>query len=288
MTGWFDSAVHRAFIEAALVGALGGMIGVYVIVRRLSFFTMALTHATFPGVVLASLLGLNLYLGGGLFGILIACAVAGLSRGRDLTTATGITLAGGFALGVVLVSAQPGFSRDLTAYTVGDILTVTTDDLAATTLVLILLLMALIAGGKELLFAAFDPVGASAAGYRTTLLDLLLLILIEITVVTAVPALGAILALALIVGPAATARLLTDRLDLLFPIAVAIGVACGITGIWISTRIDVAAGGSIALLIGSVFTTVLCGSSLARTQRRRHQPTGHPSTEQPLRSARRG
>ncbi|MEW9530482.1 metal ABC transporter permease [Microbispora sp. NPDC049125] len=268
---WFDSTVHRALIEAALVGALGGVVGVFVVVRRLPFFTMALTHATFPGVVIAALLGVNLYLGGGAFGLLVVLAVLAFSRGRgqDFTAATGIALSGGFALGVVLVSAQDGFSKDLTAYTVGDILSVGTADLATTAAVAVVAAAVLLVAGKELLLAAFDPAGAAAAGLPAVLLDFVLLAVIEVTVVATVPALGAILAVALIVGPAATARLLTDRIALMFPVAAALGVACGLAGVWVSTQWDVAAGASIALLVGLVFGLAFLGSVV---RGRAHRP----------------
>ncbi|MBP2706504.1 metal ABC transporter permease [Microbispora sp. RL4-1S] len=264
---WFDSTVHRAMIEAATVGALGGVVGVLVVARRLPFFTMALTHATFPGIVIAALLGVDLYLGGGLFGLLVVLAVVALSRGRgqDFTAATGIALSGGFALGVVLVSAQDGFSKDLTAYTVGDILAVSTGDLAATGVVAVGVVLVLILLGKELLLAAFDPTGASALGLPTAVLDFVLLALIEVTVVAVVPALGAVLAVALLVGPAATARLLSDRLAMLFPLAAAIGVGCGVAGVWVSTLWNVAAGASIALLVGLAFGLAFLGSA-ARTR----------------------
>ncbi|ETK34193.1 metal ABC transporter permease [Microbispora sp. ATCC PTA-5024] len=261
---WLDSTVHRALVEAAMVGALGGVVGVFVIVRRLPFFAMALTHATFPGIVVAALLGLNLYLGGGLFGVLVVLAVVAFSRvrGQDFTSATGIALSGGFALGVVLVSSQDGFSKDLTAYTVGDVLAVSTGDLAITAGVALAVVLVLALVGKELLLAAFDPTGASALGLPTALLDFALLVLIEVTVVAVVPALGAILAVALLVGPAATARLLSDRLAVLFPVAAAIGVLCALAGVWVSSQWNIAAGASIALLVGLVFGLAFLGSAV--------------------------
>ncbi|MDP9842074.1 metal ABC transporter permease [Streptosporangium lutulentum] len=267
---WFDFAVHRALLEAALVGAMGGVVGVFVITRRLSFFAMALTHATFPGIVVAALLGINLFLGGGVFGLLIVAGVVFLGRGRgqNFTAATGVALACGFALGVVLVSAQAGFTKDLTAYTVGDILTVGASDLVTTAVVACVILLTLAMLGKELLLRAFDPDGAAAAGLPVTLLDLALLALVEMAVVATVPALGAILTLALLVGPAATARLLSDRLAVLFPLAAVIGVACGLTGIWISMLADVAAGASIALLVGAVFAVALLLRRGVRRSRR--------------------
>ncbi|MEZ0071388.1 metal ABC transporter permease [Planotetraspora sp. GP83] len=267
---WLDSTVHRAMIEAALVGALGGVVGVFVIVRRLPFFTMALTHATFPGIVIAAMLGVDLYLGGGVFGLLVVLAVVVFSRarGQDFTAATGIALSGGFALGVVLVSAQDGFSKDLTAYTVGDVLAVSSADLVTTAVVAVAVTLVLAVVGKELLLAAFDPAGASALGLPTAVLDFALLAIIEVTVVATVPALGAILTVALLVGPAATARLLSDRLAVLFPVAAAIGVCCALAGVWISTQWNVAAGASIALLVGVVFGVAFLGSAVRDRTRR--------------------
>ncbi|MEU7692970.1 metal ABC transporter permease [Microbispora hainanensis] len=267
---WLDSTVHRALAEAVLVGALGGVVGVFVIARRLPFFTMALTHATFPGIVVAALLGVNLYLGGGLFGLLVVAAVLAFGRGRgqDFTTATGIALSGGFALGVVLVSSQDGFTKDLAAYTVGDVLAVGAGDLVATTAVAAGVLLVLVLVGKELLLAAFDPVGAAALGLPLVLLDFALLAVVEVTVVATVPALGTILAVALIVGPAATARLITDRLAPLFPLAAGIGIACALAGVWVSTRWNVATGASIALFVGLVFGVVFLGTAVRDRARR--------------------
>jgi ABC-type Mn2+/Zn2+ transport system permease subunit len=141
------SVIERATAEAVLLGAAGGLVSVRILLRRLPFFTLAMTHATFPGVVLAAVAGVGLYAGGGLFGVLVVLGVLGLSRRReqDTTTATGIVLSAGFALGVVLLSAQNGFAKDLTAYTVGQILTVGDGDLLA-------------AGGVGLLVVALSAI----------------------------------------------------------------------------------------------------------------------------------
>src|SRR5262249_10843316 len=152
------SAPHmrRALGEAVLVGALCGALGVHVVLRRLSFFTMAMTHATFPGAVLAAIFGLNLYLGTGVVGLLIVLALVALSARGDNTTASGVVLSSGFALGVLLLSARAGFPKDLTAYLVGSILTVQAGDLLATAVTAAVVLTVLALLSKELLFAAFD------------------------------------------------------------------------------------------------------------------------------------
>lgn len=260
MTHLLDSYLVRAIIEVALVGALAGVVGVHVVLRRLSFFTMAMTHATFPGVVLAAIIGANIYLGGAVVGLLVAVAVSALSRKQDTTSATGVVLSAGFALGVALLSAQAGFTKDLTAYLVGSVLTVQVSDLATTGIITLLVLVVLFALHKELVFGAFDSGGMRAAGYRVGLLDLLVLVLVEAVVVTAVPAVGTILSVALIVAPAAAARLWTDRIGVTTAIAVLIGIGSGLGGLLISSEANVAAGGAITLLAALAFVVSLIAS----------------------------
>ena len=244
-----DGYARRALIEALLVGALCGLVGVHVVLRRLSFFTMAMTHATFPGVVLAALVGVDLRLGSGLFGVLVVLGVSWLTtRPRsDSAAAVGVVLSAGFALGVALLSAQAGFTRDLSAYLVGSIVTVQAGDLVKTALVLAAVALTLALVGKELVFGAFDRGGMVAAGYPAGRLDLLLLLVVELTVVTSVPAVGTIQAVALIVAPAAAARLWSDRIAPTTVLAVLLGMASGVVGLAVSQAYQVAAGAAIVL-----------------------------------------
>jgi ABC-type Mn2+/Zn2+ transport system permease subunit len=246
---FFDDVMHRAVAEVILVGALAGLIGAQVVVRRLSFFTMALTHATFPGVVAASIVGVNLLLGGVVTGAVVALGVAALARrrGQDAAAATGVVLSGGFALGAALVASQNGFSRDLSSFLVGSILTVSSQDLLTTAVALVAVAAVLTLCARPLLFTGFDPDGARAAGLRTGGWDVVLLLTIEVVVVTVVPAVGTILALSLIVAPAAAARLWSDRLPVITALAVVFAVATGLAGLYASGRWNVAAGASISL-----------------------------------------
>ena len=244
-----DGYARRALIEALLVGALCGLVGVHVVLRRLSFFTMAMTHATFPGVVLAALVGVDLLLGSGLFGVLVVLGVSWLTtRPRsESAAAVGVVLSAGFALGVALLSAQAGFTRDLSAYLVGSIVTVQAGDLVKTALVLAAVALTLALVGKELVFGAFDRGGMVAAGYPAGRLDLFLLLVVELTVVTSVPAVGTIQAVALIVAPAAAARLWSDRIGPTTALAVLLGMASGVVGLAVSQAYQVAAGAAIVL-----------------------------------------
>lgn len=268
------SAVARATAEAVLLGAVGGLTSVWIVLRRLPFFTLALTHATFPGVVLAAVLGLDLYGGGAVFGVLVVAGVVLLSRRRDhdTSTATGIALSAGFALGVVLLSARDGFSKDLTAYTVGQIMTVGDGDLAAVAVAGLLVAALLAVAHRRLAFRAFDADGYAAAGHSVVLIDVALLLAVEAVIVVAMPAVGAILAVALLVAPAAIARLWSDRIGVMTVIAAASGAGGGLAGVQVSARYDLAAGGAITLALGALFAVSLAASLSRRLPYGRRRP----------------
>lgn len=258
--------VRRALLEAVLVGALCGAVGVHVLLRRLPFFTLALSHATFPGVVIASLLGFSVYLGGALaaIGLVLAVAAIGSTRRLEASTATGVALSGSFALGVLLQSAQPGASRDLAGFLVGDILTVNANDLATTALIGAAVVFGLTLFHKDLVFTAFDPGGATAAGYRTAQLEVLVLALVALSVVTSIRAVGTILVVALLVTPALAARLLTDSTAGMMVMSALIGALAGVGGIAASAQWGIAGGSSIALT-----ATALLALTAALQQTRR-------------------
>lgn len=268
-----DSLLAYPLVEVCLVGLMSACVGVHVVLRRRAFFTMAMNHATFPGIVLASMLGLNLYLGGIVFGLLAVAGIAVLDqrRGQDSATSTGVVLSAGFALGVLLISMQPGFTKELSGYLVGSVLTVGPTDLVVTAAIGALVLGTLAATSRLLLFAAFDPTGAAAAGYRVGMLDALFLVLVELIVVTNVPAVGTILSLALIVGPAATARLWTSSIGTMTATAAVIGVGSGVGGLLLSHLVEIPAGAAITMLVAAALVTSLLATAL-RTAGRPGQP----------------
>ena len=251
-----------ALLEAVLVGAIGGVVGVHVMLRRLPFFVVAMSHAMFPGVVLASVIGISLFVGGTAFGLVVVAAVAaiGASRVLDQSSAIGVVLAGAFAVGVLVLSAQPGSSRDLSAFLVGSILTVTPGDVAATVVGGGLVVLVLAALHKELVASAFDPAGSAALGYPVRRLDVLVLAAVTVTMATTIPATGTLLSVALLTVPALTARLWTERVGSMMAVAAAFGAASGVLGLVASTLWRIAAGGAIGLA-----AAVLFGVSLVAT-----------------------
>jgi manganese/iron transport system permease protein len=265
--------MQRALVEVLVLGALAGAVGVLVVLRRLAFVGDALTHTVFPGVVIAHLLGRSLLLGALAFGVLTAVlltAVGGHRRvGADAALA--ILLTSFFSLGVVLISRTRGFTGDLTAFLFGRVLAVDHADLAQSLAVAAVAALVLVALRKELVLRAFDPEGAAAMGYRTGVLDLVLNLLIALVVVAAVEAVGTGLVIALIVVPAAAARLLADRVGTMTLLACLLGAAGGWLGLAVSYEVSVdqgvrlAAGATIVVVLVAMF---LAAAALAPLRRR--------------------
>jgi manganese/iron transport system permease protein len=270
----------RALVEVLMLGALGAGVGVFVMLRRLAFLTDALTHTVFPGVVVG-------FLASGTPGIVPGALVAAVAAAVLFTllsatrrvgddAALALLLTSFFALGVVLVSRQSSYTSDLTAFLFGRVLTVDAADIAATAAIAAVAAAVLLALRKELLLRAFDPDGAAAAGYRVGLLDLTLNLMIALVVVASVRAVGTVLVIALIVVPVAAARLLSDRLALIVPLAVGLGTTGGWLGLAASYEASVghglrlAAGGTIVLTLVAIYLAALAaGFALRRVRRRR-------------------
>ncbi|TFC58154.1 MULTISPECIES: metal ABC transporter permease [unclassified Cryobacterium] len=258
--GYFE----KALLAAAVIGALSGLVGTLVLLRRRTFFAQALTHATFPGAVAAALLGVSIPLGAAVASAVIVAVMTLLGRVRrqGSQVASGIMLTAGFALGVLLQALNPSLPVHVESYLVGSILTVTDGDVLLAASVLTAAVLAAILFGKEILFSTFDRTGFRAAGYREWPIELLTLVLIAATVVTAMPAVGAILAIALIAAPAAAARLLMRTAPGIVLLAPLIGAGSGVVGVLLSRILDVAAGPAIALTAAACFLLALGARSL--------------------------
>nr|WP_084692111.1 metal ABC transporter permease [Parafrankia elaeagni] len=262
----------RALIEIVILGALSAAVGVLVMLRRLAFLTDALTHAVFPGVVAGFLIGGadGIVPGALLVAGLAAAGFTALASTRRISedAAMAMLLTGCFAVGVVLVSRQESYTADLTGFLFGRLLTVNTTDIAVTAVTAAVAGTVLLLARKELLLRAFDPQGAHAAGYPVWLLDLVLNLVIAMVVVAAVRAVGTVLVIALVVIPAAAARLLTDRLAGVLAVAVLLGPLSGWVGLIVSYDASVhhdvrlAAGATVVLVLVSIYGLALAGSTL--------------------------
>lgn len=261
--------IALAALELTLLGLLAGVAGTLIVFRGRSFFAVALSHATFPGGVIFALAGWNLLIGQAIFAALLVLLMGLLARvpGQGGQVSSGIVLSLGFALGALLSSANPGLGVPVDALLVGSPLGVTSSDVAATAAVLLCSLAAVLIFGRRILFHTFDPAGFSAAGFRAAPVEFVVVAVIAASVVVAMPAVGAILGVAILIAPAAAAKLLSPTIAWVPPIAAALGVLSGLGGLWASRAFDIAAGGSIGLAATLVYILAL-GVSKMLPQRR--------------------
>ena len=249
----------RALVASALVGISCAVVGSFVVLKGMSFIGDAVSHAAFPGVVIAYLLGVPIIIGGSVAAIGTALGIGALTRRSGLRSdaVIGVLFAGMFALGVALFSAIPNFVGDLLGFLFGDVLGISFGDLAALSLLATIVVSIVALFWKELLYATFDPLGAGAAGLQVRRLEDLLLVLIAVTIVVSLQAVGIVLVVAMITTPAATAQLLVRRFDRMIVVAALVGVASGVIGLYASYLFDVASGASIVLVETLLFVVVL-------------------------------
>jgi manganese/iron transport system permease protein len=254
----------RALVASALVGVACAVIGSFVVLKGMSFIGDAVSHAAFPGIVIAYMLGLPIILGGAVASIVTALGIGALTRRSGLRSDSiiGVLFAGMFALGVALFSSIPNYVGDLFHFLFGDVLGISVSDLLALSLLVLILLVVVRILWKELLFATFDPLGAGAAGLPVRRLDDLLLILIAVTIVISLQAVGIVLVVAMITTPAATAQMLVQRFGKMISTAALIGVASAVAGLYLSYAFDLASGAAIVLVETALFLLVLLVTSL--------------------------
>ena len=249
---------QRALFAAILVGLLCPILGTYVVLRGMAFLGDALAHIILPGVVIAFLTGIPLVIGALVMGVLTAFAIGALSEKDNLRedSAIGVIFAGAFALGIALLSATDGYAVDLTHFLFGNLLGVTNVDLW-TMLGLSAVVLAVIAiFFKELQVVSFDPTLARTLRLSVRAFDYLLLILIAVTIVVALQAVGISLMLAMIVTPAAAASLFTRRLLPMMLWGSLIGLVSGVVGLYASFYIEIASGPSVVLVATLIFILV--------------------------------
>jgi ABC-type Mn2+/Zn2+ transport system permease subunit len=261
---WRSGIASRAFLEVALLGVAAGPLGCWVVLYRLSYSAESLAHALFPGLVIAALLGTPLVLGAAVGAVVAAPAIARAARlpaiGGDTAVAIVVTSLLGLGALLALAPASPRGVQDLMF---GDVLALSSGELLLAGLLAAGMLGALRLVHARLLVVGFDRTAARAFGSSPTTADAILLLLVGAFTVVAVQALGNLLVLALLVGPAATARLLTWRLGTMMALATLIAVAAAAGGLYLSYYADTAGGASIAAVVVAAYVCVAAGSRLA-------------------------
>jgi ABC-type Zn uptake system ZnuABC Zn-binding protein ZnuA/ABC-type Mn2+/Zn2+ transport system permease subunit len=260
--------VQRGLIEVLILAVPAGLLGTWIVLRGLAFFSHAVGTATFPGLVLADGLGFAAPLGA--FGAAIAfaagaTALRGRRTGQDAVTA--LVLVGCLASGVILASDVFGSGSNIETLLFGSLLLVDSGDLLLAAGAAVATLLASIFIGQHWLRAGFDPTLVDSTGPSTQLFDAVLLGLVALAMVAALTVVGALLVTALFVVPAITARLLTDRLLSWQLLSIGLVALEGTVGLWLSVKTNAPPGATIACVAGATFAVVAVGRALVRVPR---------------------
>jgi ABC-type Mn2+/Zn2+ transport system permease subunit len=256
--------VQRALVEVLLLAVVSGALGCWIVLRGLAFPAHGAAAAAFPGLVLADGLGFAPALGGFGAALLFALAVGRLAARRrgGHDTLTALVLAGALSLGIVLASDVFHSAARVDTLLFGSLLAIGPGDVRLAAAVALLALAGSWLLGVRWLVAGFDPAGAGALGVRSAAPDVALLVLVALAAVAVLSAVGTLLATALLVVPAATVRLVTQRLASWQPATVALAAAEGTAGLWLAVKLDAPPGATIAVVGGTVFALVALGRAL--------------------------
>lgn len=261
---WTSALMRRAFFEAMLVGTLCGALGCFVLARGLAFLGEAISHTVLFGVVLAFLVGVPSVAGGVALAAVTVILTSTIANDRrfSVDTAMGILLPSLFGAGVALIALSDGYRATLDDVLFGSILATTRTDLALAVAACALTAAVLVFAGKELVLVAFDRPVAEAMGYRTVLLDLLLLGAVALAVVVALRAVGNVLLAGLLLGPPVIARMLFATFWPMAACSAGLGVWASLAGLYLSWYVEVGAGAAIVLVITATFIAVAVGVRL--------------------------
>jgi ABC-type Mn2+/Zn2+ transport system permease subunit len=251
--------MQRGLVAAIVVGIVCAVMGTFVVLKGIAFIGDAVSHASFPGVVIAFIAGLPIYLGGAVAAVGTALAIGFVSRRSRLRldTSIGVLFAGAFAFGVLLYSTIDGYTGDLLCYLLGNILGIGLGDLIQVAILGAAVLAIVIVIRKELLYATFDPLGAAASGLPVGGLEYLLLGLLGVTIIVSIQAVGIILVVAMLVTPPATAQLLVVRFDRMTVVAATLATLAAVIGLYGSFYLNVASGPAIVLVETGFFLAAL-------------------------------
>lgn len=246
--------LRNALATSIIVGIISGVIGCFIILRGMSLMGDAISHAVLPGVAISYMFGISYFIGASIFGLLSAAVIGFITQKSKLKsdTAIGVVFSFFFALGIVLISFAKS-STDLYHILFGNILAVRSSDMYITCAVGILVIFFVELFYKELKFSSFDPVMAKSVGVPVNFLHYGLIFLLTLVTVAAMQTVGTILVIAMLITPAATAYLLTNRLEVMILISIIVSVFASVVGLFFSYTYNLASGATIVLSASVLF-----------------------------------
>jgi len=261
--------VVRGVAELVLIGVVSGGLGCWIVFSDLSYSAESLAHGMLPGLVAAGILGVPILLGGAVGLLVAALAIALVARvpRLDPGSATSVVVTTLLGLGVLL-GLSPSAPAGLDGILFGDVLGVSDADILLTAGLAVAVTGLLAVLHPSLLLVGFDRVNARALGRSPLAFDVVLAVLLALATLVAVQALGSLLVVAMLVGPAASARLVSRRMAPMMVVATLVAALASVAGLWLSYHADVAAGASVTLALGAAFVLLLTGRSTLALARR--------------------
>ncbi len=249
----------KGLVAAVLAGALCGLIGVFVVLRGMSYIGHGLSHAVFGGYAAAPLIGLPVVLGAGLWGLASALAINAVARSRRIgaDAAIGVVTTASFALGVALLTrfGNPGPSFDALLF--GSINGVASSDLLLLAAALAFAVAVFTVGYRSFLFSSFDPEVAAVSGVRLRTTESMLMVVLSLSILATLQIIGVTLVAATLVIPAVVARMASDSFPRMLVISTTLGAVAGAAGMYLSWYLEVPSGTTIVLVNALAFVVVL-------------------------------
>ena len=261
---------RNGLIVATIAGALCGLIGVYVVLRGMSYIGHGLSHAIFGGFAASALIGINFFIGAGIWGLASALMVSGVTRRRAIgaDAAIGVITTASFALGLALIQVYGSPDRNPDAALFGNVLGVATEDIWIVVGVTVFAAAVVFMRYRSLLFTTFDPEVANVSGVRTARVDALLMLVLAASILATMSVMGVTLIAAAIIIPAVVARMLTDSFARMLWLSTLIGALCGFIGMNLSYHLDIASGPTIVLTGSALFAAVFALTEIRHPRRR--------------------
>lgn len=251
--------IQRALIASVTIGISCGLIGTYIMLRRMSLIGDALAHAVLPGVVVSFMVAgkseIALFVGAVVSGIITVLLIGFVNRNSKIKedTSIGIIFTGAFALGILLVSQLKQVHIDLSSYLFGDVLGVSTGDITLSLIIMAVIILCILLFYKQLLLTSFDPTMALTIGISTTLVHYMLMTLLSMSIVAGLQSVGVILIIAMLITPPATAYLLSNNLRKILFLSPMFGTISAVAGLYLSYHFNFASGASIVLVAVALF-----------------------------------
>lgn len=246
--------LQRAFITSIIVGIICGVIGCFIVLRGMALMGDAISHAVLPGVAVSYMLGINYFYGAVVSGILTAVGIGVINQNSRVKSdsSIGLVFSAAFALGIILITSAKS-ATDLTQILFGNVLSVRASDMWLTVAVGGIVLLAVLLFYKELLVSSFDETMAAAYGLKTRLIHYAIMILLTLVTVASLQTVGVILVVSMLITPASTAYLLTNRLSTMIGLAMFFGALSSMIGLYVSFLYNLPSGPVIALATTSIF-----------------------------------